>query len=50
MSDRPNPGNFSNRPHEEVENIARNGGQSSHQSGVASMGSDKQVSNSIVYL
>ncbi|CAG7963899.1 unnamed protein product [Penicillium nalgiovense] len=50
MSDRPNPGNFSNRPHEEVENIARNGGQSSHQSVFASMDSDKQVSNSIVYL
>ncbi|KAJ9481323.1 hypothetical protein VN97_g12163 [Penicillium thymicola] len=42
MSDNPNPGNFSNRPHEEVENIARKGGQSSHQSGFASMDSDKQ--------
>ena len=49
MSDNPNPGNFSNRSHEEVENIARKGGQSSHQSGFASMDSDKQVSNSIVY-
>jgi hypothetical protein len=50
MSDNPNPGNFSNRPHEEVENIARKGGQSSHQSGFASMDSDKQVSKSILYL
>ncbi|CAI7611534.1 hypothetical protein E8E15_000967 [Penicillium rubens] len=42
MSDNPNPGNFSNPPHEEVGNIARKGGQSSHQSGFASMDSDKQ--------
>ncbi|OQD73128.1 hypothetical protein PENDEC_c017G06977 [Penicillium decumbens] len=42
MSDNPNPGNFSNRPHEEVENIARKGGQSSHQGGFASMDADKQ--------
>jgi general stress protein YciG len=44
MSDNSNPGNFSNRPHEEVENIARKGGQSSHQGGFASMYADKQVS------
>ncbi|KAJ5174064.1 uncharacterized protein N7500_001995 [Penicillium coprophilum] len=42
MSDNPNPGNFSNRPHEEVENIARKGGQSSHRSGFASMDPEKQ--------
>merc|ERR1712187_744454 len=42
MSDNPNPGNFANRPHEEVENIARKGGQSSHQSGFASMDPNKQ--------
>merc|ERR1712098_316868 len=42
MADNPNPGNFANRPHEEVENIARKGGQTSHQSGFASMDSDKQ--------
>ncbi|CAG7950318.1 unnamed protein product [Penicillium nalgiovense] len=42
MSDNPNPGNFANRSHEEVENIARKGGQSSHQSGFASMDPNKQ--------
>lgn len=46
MSDNPNPGNFANRPHEEVENIARKGGQSSHQSGFASMDPNKQVRRS----
>lgn len=44
MADNPNPGNFANRPHEEVENIARKGGQTSHQGGFASMEADKQVS------
>ncbi|KGO76825.1 hypothetical protein PITC_089430 [Penicillium italicum] len=47
MVDNPNPGNFHNRPHEEVENIARKGGQSSHHSGFASMDTKKQVSNHI---
>ncbi|KGO69073.1 hypothetical protein PITC_017440 [Penicillium italicum] len=42
MSDNSNPGNFANRPHEEVENIARKGGQSSHQSGFASMDAGQQ--------
>ncbi|KAJ5984896.1 hypothetical protein N7499_008885 [Penicillium canescens] len=42
MSDNPNPGNFANRPQEEVENIARKGGQSSHQGGFASMDPNKQ--------
>ncbi|CAG7957309.1 unnamed protein product [Penicillium nalgiovense] len=42
MVDNPNPGNFHNRPHEEVENIARKGGQSSHHSGFASMDREKQ--------
>ncbi|CAI7592162.1 unnamed protein product [Penicillium glandicola] len=42
MADNPNPGNFANRPHEEVENIARKGGQTSHQGGFASMEADKQ--------
>jgi hypothetical protein len=46
MSDNPNPGNFANRPHEEVENIARKGGRSSHQGGFASMDPDKQVCKS----
>jgi general stress protein YciG len=46
MSDNPNPGNFANRPHEEVENIARKGGQSSHQGGFASMDPNKQVRKS----
>lgn len=43
MSDNTNPGNFSNRPQEQVENIARKGGQSSHSGGFASMDSSKQV-------
>ncbi|KAE8419243.1 hypothetical protein BDV36DRAFT_252237 [Aspergillus pseudocaelatus] len=43
MASNTNPGNFSNRPHEEVENIARKGGQSSHSGGFASMDPDKQV-------
>lgn len=38
-----NPGNFANRPQEEVESIARKGGQSSHQGGFASMDPRKQV-------
>ncbi|GLA10014.1 hypothetical protein AnigIFM60653_001154 [Aspergillus niger] len=42
MASNPNPGNFANRPHEEVENIARKGGQSSHSGGFASMDEDKQ--------
>ncbi|EAU36083.1 conidiation-specific protein 10 [Aspergillus terreus NIH2624] len=42
MSDNTNPGNFSNRPQEQVENIARKGGQSSHSGGFASMDSSKQ--------
>lgn len=48
MSDNSNPGNFANRPHEEVENIARKGGQSSHQSGFASMDAGQQVSQSVL--
>lgn len=43
MSSQMNPGNFANRPQEEVEDIARKGGQSSHQGGFASMDPDKQV-------
>lgn len=39
-----NPGNFANRPHEEVEDIARKGGQHSHSGGFAHMDPDKQVS------
>lgn len=39
-----NPGNFANRPKEEVQEIASKGGQSSHNSGFASMDPDKQVS------
>lgn len=49
MVDNPNPGNFHNRPHEEVENIARKGGQSSHHSGFASMDANKQVSKSSLF-
>lgn len=50
MSDNSNPGNFANRPHEEVQNIAQKGGQSSHQGGFASMDADKQVSESVYYV
>lgn len=39
-----NPGNFANRSHEQVEDIARKGGQSSHNSGFAHMDESKQVS------
>lgn len=39
----PNPGNFANRPKEEVRNIARKGGQSSHSGGFASMDPEKKV-------
>ncbi|GMG30218.1 unnamed protein product [Aspergillus oryzae var. brunneus] len=45
MASNTNPGNFSNRPHEEVENIARKGGQSSHSGGFASMDPEKQASS-----
>jgi general stress protein YciG len=45
MTDNPNPGNFANRPKEEVQEIASKGGQSSHSGGFASMDPDKQVSN-----
>jgi general stress protein YciG len=38
-----NPGNFANRPKEEVQEIASKGGQSSA-GGFASMDPDKQVS------
>ncbi|KAG2414127.1 hypothetical protein HFD88_003318 [Aspergillus terreus] len=42
MAGNPNPGNFSNRPQEELQNIARKGGQSSQSGGFASMDSSKQ--------
>lgn len=38
-----NPGNFANRPHEEVSEIAKKGGQASHAGGFASMDPEKQV-------
>jgi general stress protein YciG len=44
MTDNTNPGNFANRPKEEVQAIAQKGGQSSHEGGFASMDPDKQVS------
>ena len=43
MTDNSNPGNFSNRPREEVQNIGKKGGQSSHTGGFASMDPSKQV-------
>ena len=45
MTDNQNPGNFANRPKEEVQNIASKGGQSSA-GGFASMDADKQVGDS----
>ncbi|KAF2624896.1 conidiation-specific protein 10 [Macroventuria anomochaeta] len=42
MADNGNPGNFANRPKEEVQNIASKGGQASHNGGFASMDADKQ--------
>ncbi|EEY19414.1 conidiation-specific protein [Verticillium alfalfae VaMs.102] len=49
MADNGNPGNFANRPKEEVQEIASKGGQASHQGsqtshkgGFASMDADKQ--------
>lgn len=50
MSGNDNPGNFANRPKEEVQNIASKGGQSSHAGGFASMDADKQVCVSIVQI
>ncbi|OKL55550.1 Conidiation-specific protein 10 [Talaromyces atroroseus] len=38
----PNPGNFANRPEEEVQNIASKGGHSSHSGGFASMDPHRQ--------
>jgi general stress protein YciG len=38
-----NPGNFANRPKEEVQAIASKGGPASHSGGFASMDPDKQV-------
>lgn len=48
MNSNENPGNFLNRSREEVENIARKGGQSSHNSGFANMDPDKQVSRRLI--
>ncbi|KAF2010944.1 hypothetical protein BU24DRAFT_466698 [Aaosphaeria arxii CBS 175.79] len=42
MTDNTNPGNFANRPKEEVQNIAKKGGEASHLGGFASMDADKQ--------
>ncbi|RAH60249.1 conidiation-specific protein (Con-10) [Aspergillus piperis CBS 112811] len=42
MASNSNPGNFANRSHDEVSNIAKKGGQSSHSGGFASMDPDKQ--------
>ncbi|EED20993.1 conidiation-specific protein (Con-10), putative [Talaromyces stipitatus ATCC 10500] len=42
MADNSNPGNFSNRSREEVQQIGKKGGQSSHSGGFASMDPQKQ--------
>ncbi|EGU83998.1 hypothetical protein IWW34DRAFT_809894 [Fusarium oxysporum f. sp. albedinis] len=42
-TDNTNPGNFANRPKEEVQEIASKGGKSSHSGGFASMDADKQI-------
>ncbi|KAG7126355.1 Conidiation-specific protein 10 like [Verticillium longisporum] len=47
MTDNRNPGNFANRPKEEVQEIASKGGQSSHEGGFASMDAEKQVKREI---
>lgn len=45
MTDNQNPGNFANRPQEEVSNIASKGGKTgTENSGFASMDKDKVVS------
>ncbi|OQD72571.1 hypothetical protein PENDEC_c020G06352 [Penicillium decumbens] len=41
-SKNPNPGNFANRPHEDVSRIAQQGGRSSHKGGFAGMDPSKQ--------
>ena len=42
MSGNDNPGNFANRPKEEVKAAAQKGGQNSHSGGFASMDADKR--------
>ncbi|PYI07154.1 hypothetical protein BO78DRAFT_444358 [Aspergillus sclerotiicarbonarius CBS 121057] len=42
MTSNTNPGNFANRSYDEVADIAKKGGQSSHSGGFASMDPDKQ--------
>ncbi|KAG9381420.1 Conidiation-specific protein 10 [Pyrenophora tritici-repentis] len=42
MSGNDNPGNFANRPKEEVKAAAQKGGEHSHSGGFASMDADKQ--------
>ncbi|KAJ4016312.1 conidiation-specific expression protein [Fusarium irregulare] len=41
-TDNSNPGNFANRPKEEVQEITSKGGRSSHSGGFASMDAEKQ--------
>ncbi|KAL6872427.1 conidiation-specific protein 10 [Trichoderma longibrachiatum] len=41
MSGNDNPGNFANRPKEDVQNAASKGGQASHTGGFASMPKEK---------
>jgi general stress protein YciG len=48
-TDNSNPGNFANRPKDEVSEIASKGGQTSHSGGFASMDPDKQVGRSETY-
>lgn len=48
MASNTNPGNFANRPHEEVENLAKQGGRSSHEGGFHNMDPNKQVINTHV--
>ncbi|KAL8803876.1 MAG: hypothetical protein Q9182_002932 [Xanthomendoza sp. 2 TL-2023] len=43
MADNSNPGNFANRPKEEVQAAAQKGGQTSTTGGFASMDPDKQA-------
>ena len=51
MADNSNPGNFANRPKEEVQNIASQGGQTgTENSGFASMPKEQVVSCSLCLL
>lgn len=45
-----NPDKFTDRPHEQVEDMAQKGEKQSRQGGFANMGPSKQVLPSILYI